>query len=198
MGGKKQQNGARGTAQVLPSKRLITFFKELASSGYLGHDNEEIRLAGLNVVDRPHIQEFVPEISMHLFEKLEASGIQYDAITSAPRGGNAWAEGLIASAKSFGRDIPFYRLNKVSTGKFSIMDGQPVSKGSRLVLVDDTIFRGDTSMAAARVLEDAGFKVVGLVFPVEIGNSGTRRWTDRGLPVVSAYNNAFVQSLGRD
>jgi orotate phosphoribosyltransferase len=125
-------------------------------------------------------------------------GAWNDAIASCPRGGNAWAEALVQCAKASGRDVPFYRLNKVATREFSIIDGQSLAVGAKLLVTDDTILFGRTSMAAVEVLEDAGFKVTGLVFPVEIGLEGRRKWDGRGYSVISVFNNEFVQSLLKD
>jgi hypothetical protein len=66
------------------------------------------------------LARFVPELARPLYQQVVDAKIEYDAITSCPRGGNAWAEALIAHAKTDGREVPFYKLNKVSTGTFSI------------------------------------------------------------------------------
>jgi orotate phosphoribosyltransferase len=143
------------------------------------------------------LARFVPELARPLYQQVVDAKIEYDAITSCPRGGNAWAEALIAHAKTDGREVPFYKLNKVSTGTFSVIDGQPVKRGAKLLLADDTIYRGITSSAAVSVLEDAGFKIAGLVFPVEIGLQGRRHWDKKGYPVFSIYNNSFIEALSR-
>ena len=76
-----------------------------------------------------------------------------------------------------------------------LIDGQDIAPPARLLVVDDTLFRGHTSRAARDVLETAGFKVAAFAFPVEIGSSGRQYWDQCGYPVFSIYDTEFVKGM---
>lgn len=176
-------------------ERLRDILARLSSNGSISHDRVSVVSANLNLGDKPRLADIVPELSQTLYHQVREAGISYDAVTSCPTGGDAWAEAFAAQTKADGRDVSFYRLNKVDRRKFSVIDGQPVSRGAGVIVADDTIYEGRTSAAAVKVLEKAGFKIAGLVFPVEIGLSGRRYWEKRGIPIFSVYNNATVKAL---
>lgn len=176
---------------------LAKIFEALARGGAINHCRNEINSAGLNVRDRPEVGPYVEPVSEHLHTQVMASKLSYDAVTSIPTGGNAWAEALarIATARE-GREVPLYRINKDQTRIFSIIDGQPIKPKAKLLVIDDTLYLGRTSSAAVAVLEKAKFKIAGLVFPVEIGLQGREHWNKLRYPVFSIFNTPFVQALG--
>lgn len=60
-----------------------------------------------------------------------------------------------------------------------------VKPGQRVVIVDDLLATGGTALAAARLIERLGGKVVKLVFPIELAGFDARNTTLKDFPVVS-------------
>lgn len=164
-------------------------FESLVNRYYISIGRDCIRSAGLNVKDRPGIRGMIKPIMENVAEQLSESGLTYDAIVGVPTGGNAWAAELANLTNT-----PLYGLGKVYGRTFTIIDGQAhVPKGSRLLLVDDTIYTGTTSKYAADALKAAEFEIAGIASPVAIGDVGCNRWKDEGIPVFVAYDSAFVR-----
>lgn len=180
--------------EITSTRRLREILRELSSWGAIDYTRRGISSAGLNVHAYSGVEKLVPELTRNLYRKVADSGIDYDAVTSCPRGGDAWAQALAAKAQANGKNVSFYRLGKDGRGRFSIIDGQPIKPGAKLILADDTLYMGYTSISAVKLLEDAGFKVVGFVFPVEIGNVGRSHWEERRRPIFSVYNSQTIGS----
>lgn len=171
----------------IPSS-LVAAFSSLTATGRIKIGVSEIRLTNMNPRDFPWIKEHIPTICEYLFEEISSSSVQFDAVAGVPTGGEAWAKKIAELAEK-----PFYQLDKVYGSCFAIIDGQDVSKKSKLLVVDDTIYTGRTLETAVFVLEEAGFKIAGIASPVAISDRGCNRWRGRDIQVFTAYDNDFVQ-----
>ena len=65
------------------------------------------------------------------------------------------------------------------------MHKDAISKGDRVVLVDDLLATGGTALAGARLVERLGGKVVRMVFPIELEGFGARGGKLAAYDVVS-------------
>lgn len=175
---------------------LAGILESLAREGALYYSSSGITQAGLNVRDVPRVALHIAPIMRHLYASVRRARIKYDAVASIPTGGDAWAEGFakIVSEQE-GRQVPRLLLAKESTRRFSVADGQPVKRGARVLLIDDTLFLGRTSSAAVEVISGARYKIACLVFPVEIGDEGRRKWDSKGVRVFSLFDTQLVAGL---
>ena len=65
------------------------------------------------------------------------------------------------------------------------MHKDAVKPGQRVVIVDDLLATGGTALAAARLVERLGGKVVKMIFPIELAGFNARTTTLKDFPVVS-------------
>ena len=65
------------------------------------------------------------------------------------------------------------------------MHKDAIKPGDRVVIVDDLLATGGTALAAARLIERLGGKVVKLVFPIELAGFDARNTTLKDFTVVS-------------
>lgn len=177
----------------LADKELAEVFEKLSSHGAVTHSYYEINGAGLNINDNPWIGEEMRPIVCDMLTQVRQSGVVYDTVVGIPTRGERWAKEFVNLASTQG-NANLYKLNKVCTATFSIIDGQGVAPGSKMVLIDDTIYQGDTSSSAAEVLTKAGYEIVCLAFPVAIGRSGCNFWKKKGIPVLSTYDETFLET----
>lgn len=182
----------------MKTKILRRIFQDLCEDKAIScaHNSKYITCAGLNVKDRPGVAPYVEPITEYLYGLVASSGVEFDAVTSIPTGGDAWADSFARIAsKHRRREVPLYRIQK-GYDEFCIIDKQPsVKPNARLLVIDDTIYLGYTSKRVVSILETAGYQVTGLVFPVEVTSTGSDHWKDRGYPVFSAFNSAFVREF---
>ena len=70
------------------------------------------------------------------------------------------------------------------------MHKDAISKGDRVVLVDDLLATGGTALAGARLVERLGGKIVRMVFPIELEGFGARGGNLAAYDVVSLVKYA--------
>lgn len=139
-------------------------------------------------------------IIVDLYEQVSRAGINFDAVVSIPSGGDMWASKFMSLEQARNkRRVLTYALEKHGGGKayvdsmFTITQESEPSPGTRVLLVDDTMFAGSTSMKVATTLMDYGCIVAGIVCPVVIGKEGVDMWDLQGVPVVSTFNERFLK-----
>lgn len=188
---------ASETTQFLErnAEDLKAIFEKWRDCGAIVHSRRHIEVAGLNVTDRPSLKKDVPITARYLYGLLVASRIEYDAVVGIPRGGTCWAEAIVDCAAREGKCIPFAHLNKNSKGGFSVPKDWNMKGDAKLLLVDDTLFRGWTAASAIRELKSKGFTVAGFATPAEIGLEGRDLLEEYQCPVISLFNDFFIQSV---
>lgn len=188
--------------QIAVSTKLVDLFRDMAEKEeavVVNLAGESILTAGLNVRDKPWLVPYVVPMAEHMFAKVAASGIDYDAVVSIPSGGNSWAYALAEIASTHaGREIPSFSLKKVGEKEFKIKDEQPpVGPGAKLLLVDDTLYTGVAAHRATTMLTTAGYQISGSIFPVEIGPYGRGKLEALGCAVLSVFNDGFLAQMSQ-
>ena len=126
--------------------------------------------------------------------------IEFDAIVGVPTGGDFWAEKMVQMAERvLDRTIPLYQMQKSWAG-FHTREGQSLPAESRLLVVDDTFYSGETVKAFMYALARNDFIVAGVATPVELfgqtGEDYRTCWVDGDPPVVSVYTPEFLAVNG--
>lgn len=177
-------------------ERLAAILGNLVEMCAIDYDGTDIWHAGMSLHDRPKIAPYVREIAADLGRQITASCMQFDAVADCPRGGTVWAEALCAQmSQALGKNIPLLRLKKNGVCRFLVPESRDVPQGARVLLMDDTLREGYTSLAAAEALQCAGYVAVGFVTPVEIGTTGRHKWKWEKRPVFSTFNREFLAAM---
>ena len=167
-------------------QRLIALYKERAlkfgdftlasgkkSSYYLDSKQITLHAEGLQVV------------SEGLLDLLE--GVDFDAIGGMSIGADPIVGGVLAVAAKCGRpNLQGFLIRKEAkghgTGKY--VEG-PVQPGARVVIVDDVITTGGSSLTAIDRIVEFGCSVVQVVAIVDRMEGGAEAFAARGLPLRS-------------
>lgn len=142
-----------------------------------------------------------PEIRTYIKENLaqaitqnfpEAEGISGVATAGIPQGALV-AEGL---------QLPFtyVRPKPKDHGMGNLIEGK-IEKGQKVVLVEDLISTGGSSLKAAQAMKEAGFKVIGMVAIFTYGfETAEKSFADAKIPLVclSDFNNLIQQAVAHN
>jgi orotate phosphoribosyltransferase len=173
-------------------------FQKLVALDAIRYTHTGIYVAGLNVRHYPAIRPFVEIITKDLFARVVAAGISYDAVVSVPSGGDEWSKAFAnVVLKRERRHVPFLRLIKdEETGELTVRFRREVATDARLLIVDDTIYLGETAEEIIKVLRRAGYKkIAAFVSPVVIGTVGSTFVREMGYPLISTFDSEFVATL---
>ena len=165
--------------------RLIELFKERAlkfgefklvsgktASYYL--DGKQITLQS----------EGLRQVSEGLLDLL--ADVEYDAIGGMSIGADPIIGGTITVAAERGQDVQGFLVRKESKGHGTnkFIEG-PVQPGARVVIVDDVVTTGGSSLLAVDRIEEFGCKVVQVVAIVDRMEGGAANFAKRDLPLRS-------------
>jgi orotate phosphoribosyltransferase len=162
--------------------QLLSLFRERAlkfgdftlASGrkatyYLDGKQITLHSAGLNLV------------ANGLLDLLE--DVEFDAIGGMTIGADPIIGAVLAVAATRGRDLCGFLVRKEAkghgTGKF--VEG-PVKPGSKVVIVDDVVTTGGSSILAIERIQEFGCEVVQVVAIVDRMEGGAKNFADRNLP----------------
>ena len=175
------------------SSSLVEVLRGLSRASAIAYSHYEIDSACLNIKERPGIMPWIDPVVADLYRQLTAANIQFDAVAAIPTGGYVWADALASLASRVeGRTVPSLKLLKLYSYEYGVSGGQ-MPAGSKLLVVDDTIYQGHAARAAINPLEGAGYKIVAFAFPVDIGGTGARGLTGRRFKTFSTFNSAFLK-----
>ena len=168
-------------------------FGDLVERGAIEVDTRrrKIRSVTLNPKDNPAVTpDIVDQVAKLLHEKLIASRVRYDAIASIPSGGDLYAEALARCIESVGRGHV-----RVIRAKERFLEKGDLSKGAKVVLLDDSLVFGGTAVDALRSLSSGGFRAVVGLFVADLemlGHQVLKRHHD--LTVMSVFNPSMMRA----
>ena len=114
------------------------------------------------------------------------SDVEFDAIGGMSIGADPIIGGTITVAAERGRDLQGFMIRKEAkghgTGKY--VEG-PVQPGMKVVIVDDVVTTGGSSLLAIDRIEEFGCKVVQVVAIVDRMEGGAANFAKRDLPLRS-------------
>jgi orotate phosphoribosyltransferase len=175
---------------------LNTLFRTLHHNGFFQIEKGKLVQAGLNPNDCSAIRAHISELTRFLYEKLFASGIQYDAIASIPTGGDEYVRSLIEYTQ-VNQDRVIHRLQFSKSIKYvdGIENSEAIATNSRILVVDDAIFTGMTARSAGRVLCDGGYRIAGYLCVADL--EPTRHRILKGK-LMSLFNTKQVHVYLKD
>ena len=104
----------------------------------------------------PKIRTFIRQ---HFVKAIEESGFEPEAISGVATGGIA--QGALV-AEELGLPFSYVRSGKKEHGLSNQIEGE-VRQGQRIVVVEDLISTGGSSLGAVEVLREAGCNITGMV-----------------------------------
>lgn len=162
-------------------ERLLT---QLRGEGMIRSDGDGVYGSSISPNDKPEVIKYIPDIGKLLYSRLASAEIEFDAIASIPSGGDLYtAEVLRHYREEHGREIPLLQL----TRKYRTVNGfkkhPAIKKGARVVLIDDSVYSGNTARGAIEALQKGKLKAVALLCVAQ--GSDTPRWFPSILSVFS-------------
>lgn len=163
-------------------QRLIELFRERAlkfgdftlasgqkSSYYLDGKQVTLHAEGLRL------------LSLGLLEKLE--GVEYDAIGGMSIGADPIIGGMLTVAAEQNRSPAGFLVRKEAKGHGTnkFVEG-PVTPGNRVVIVEDVVTTGGSSLLAVDRAEEFGCEVVKVLGVVDRMQGGAENFAERNLP----------------
>lgn len=121
-----------------------------------------------------------------------------DAIAGVALGGCPLASAVSLMSHLRQRPLPalYVRKEAKDHGTQRLVEGQ-LTPGMRAVLLEDVCTTGGSTLAAAKVLREAGASVVGVVVLVDRLEGGLEALQREGLEVVAIYTrHDFVEDVG--
>jgi orotate phosphoribosyltransferase len=118
-----------------------------------------------------------------------------DAVAGVALGGCSLASAVSLMSHIRNRPIPALYVRKAAKdhGTKKLIEGT-VTPGMKVVLLEDVITTGGSTVKAVEALRDAGVEVVGVVVLVDRLEGGVETLGREGLEVVSLYTrNDFIQ-----
>ena len=99
------------------------------------------------------------------------------------------------AATSFARGTPldavYIRKATKEHGTKKMLEGADhLSPGARLVIVEDTVTTGGSTLRATKAVEEAGFQVAGVVAVVDRLEGGAKAIRDAGYSFTSLYDRS--------
>jgi orotate phosphoribosyltransferase len=128
--------------------------------------------------------EGLRQVSLGLLDLLKET--EFDAFGGMSIGADPIVGGVLTVAAEQGRDLKGFMIRKEAKGHGTnkFVEG-PVEPGMKVVVVDDVVTTGGSSLLAVDRVEEFGCKVVQVVGIVDRLQGGAKNFADRGLPFVS-------------
>lgn len=124
----------------------------------------------------------VGELMFQLLTQLPAC----DAVAGVELGGCPLASAVSLVSHQKGRDLPAFYVRKARKdhGSAKLVEGdKSLTPGIHVVLLEDVITTGGSSLKAVEALREAGAKVVGILAVVDRQEGGADTIRDAGLPL---------------
>lgn len=141
------------------------------ASGATSHHYIDVKAA----LCRPDI---LRDVATEISDLARAEGISFTHVGGLTMGADAVAVGvsLVSGAQWFSvRKEPKQRGHKRS------IEGAQLDSNSRVLLVDDVVSTGGSTLAAAEAARDAGAEVVAAIPVVDRGGGAARAFSDAGI-----------------
>ena len=157
------------------------------SSGWKSPIYCDNRLALSYPIIRSYIKEKLAQVTQEHFEKVECiAGV---ATAGIPQGA------LVADLL----ELPFVyvRPKPKEHGMGNLIEGK-FDKGTRVVLIEDLISTGGSSLKAAQAMQDAGGKVIGMAAIFTYGfETAVKNFTEAKIPLVclSDFNHLLTEAV---
>jgi orotate phosphoribosyltransferase len=128
--------------------------------------------------------QLVGELMLNALGQLPAS----DAVAGVAIGGCPLASAVSLTSQLRGRPMPALYVRKAAKdhGTRRLVEGE-LSQGTRVVLLEDVVTTGGSTLKAAETLRAAGAEVVGVVVLVDRLEGGAEALDDAGLIMVSLF-----------
>lgn len=129
-------------------------------------------------------------VVLEAVDALPAARGGLDALAAVPLGGCplAGSAALLAFQRGEPLELLYVRLERKDHGTGQrIEGGKALEPGARVVLVEDVITTGGSSLRAVEALREAGHEVVGLVCLVDRLEGGRARIEAAGVPFTSVF-----------
>ena len=116
-------------------------------------------------------------------EFLTADGQLPDAIGGMSIGADPITAATIVMAAIHGIPMRGFMVRKQSKGHGTnqYIEG-PIKSGDRIIIVEDVVTTGGSSLEAIQRVEDAGLKVVGVIAIIDRMEGGAEAFTEKGYP----------------
>lgn len=133
--------------------------------------------------------EGLRQVSLGLLDLLKDT--KFDAFGGMSIGADPIVGGVLTAAAEEGRDLKGFMIRKEAKGHGTnkFVEG-PVEPGMKVVVVDDVVTTGGSSLLAVDRIEEFGCEVVQVVGIVDRLQGGEKNFADRGLPFVSLLSIA--------
>lgn len=128
--------------------------------------------------------EGLRQVSLGLLDLLK--DVDFDAFGGMSIGADPIVGGVLTVAAEQGRDLKGFMIRKEPKGHGTnrFVEG-PVEPGMKVVVVDDVVTTGGSSLLAVDRIEEFGCKVVQVVGIVDRLQGGAKNFAERDLPFVS-------------
>ena len=128
-----------------------------------------------------------------LVDAWQQLGLDIDAVGGPTLGADPMTCAFVLQARRRGRQIPgfFIRKEAKGHGTMAFVEGtRSMSKGSRVLVLEDVITTGASSIRSIGHLRDAGFEVLHLLCMVDREEGGRQAIEATGVPVTALYKKS--------
>lgn len=131
----------------------------------------------------------IKEIAQELLRVVSISGLEYDFVVGVPNAGEPMAEAfrnLLEEGEKYKAQLKKKGLGdsrRISSFK-KCSRGRAKNNAKRVLIVDDVISGADTKIEAVKAVEEAGYKVAGLINCVDREQGGVEYLENLGLKVL--------------
>jgi orotate phosphoribosyltransferase len=126
-----------------------------------------------------------------LLARIEDAFGAVSAVAGVELGGCSLASAVAYASFEAGRplDAVYVRKSTKDHGTRKLLEGaEHLSPGSKLVLVEDTVTTGGSTLRACQAVQDAGFEVAGIVAIVDRLEGAADAIRDAGFPFSTLYD----------
>lgn len=123
-------------------------------------------------------------VSKIIIQKIK--GLNIDAIGGLTIGADPIVGSLAVTANLYNMNnlnLFIVRKDPKKHGKCKLIEGPPLEKGDRVVIVDDVITTGGSILDAIKAVQEVGCKVVKVIALVDRREGGTEKIEDLGIDV---------------
>jgi orotate phosphoribosyltransferase len=125
-----------------------------------------------------------------LWDRAQARGLSFDAVGGPALGAVPLTTSFCCASHAAGRPIPGFiiRSEPKRHGTSAWLEGRAnLAAGSRLLVCEDVITTGGSTLRAVSRIRDEGFEVAGVLVVVDREEGGRQALVDAGLTVDSVF-----------
>lgn len=172
-------------------EELRELFDTLQRDGTISAYDGAVHTSGLSPNDRPYVKRFVPAIGKIMYAKLKNAKIPFDALAGIPTGGDFYADVIESCVAEHEKRRPHrLRLDRHGTKYVKeVRDRDELPQGGRVVLIDDSVWTGESMRQAAKVIKGTGFQVVAYVSGSDLKYTGIRGFS----PLIAVFDRKLMR-----